>query len=131
VRRASHRDKAEPDIVKALEGVGASVTKLSAKGVPDLLVGYQGTTYLLEVKTPGASKGGNNGRSNAGQSEWRQAWRGGPVFVVETPEQALWAIGVRPHVTPRPWTEAERAELIPAPRLAAPLTLTGKPGGRW
>lgn len=114
MRRAAHRDKAEPAIVTALEAVGASVTKLSAKGVPDLLVGFHGVTFLLEVKTPKASKGGNNGLTNAGQSEWRAAWRGGVVHVVETPEQALRAIGVMPSAPA--WTEADRAELLPAPR---------------
>lgn len=96
MRRAAHRDKAEPGIVEALEAAGASVTKLSGKGVPDLLVGYGGLTYLLEVKTPGASKGGNNGRTNSGQAAWRDAWRGGPACVVETPEGALSAIGRPP-----------------------------------
>lgn len=116
MRRAAHRDAAEPVIVQALESVGASVTKLSAKGVPDLLVGYQGATFLLEVKTPGASKGGSNAKANSGQAEWRAAWRGGVVAVVETPAQALRAIGAGTHHGHVPWTDAERDEFIPPPR---------------
>jgi hypothetical protein len=94
LRRAAHRDKAEPAIISALVAAGASVEALSKKGVPDLLVGFQGVTYLLEVKTPGASKSGNNAKANAGQAEWRERWRGAIVHVVETVEQALQAIGL-------------------------------------
>lgn len=116
MRRAAHRDAAEPAIVAALEAAGATVVRLSAKGVPDLLVGHRGVTYLLEVKTPKASRSGNNGKANAGQAEWRARWRGGVVAVVETPEQALRAIGMEVSPERRPWTKEEREEYIPAPR---------------
>ena len=119
MRRASLRDKAEPDIIKALEAVGASVEQISKKGVPDLLVGFRGVTYLLEVKTPGACKSGNNAKANRGQTEWMAGWRGGPAVVVETPLQALNVIGIIPAVPTQGWTGEMGSEangLIPAPR---------------
>jgi Holliday junction resolvase len=46
---AKRRDENEPEIVKALEGIGAKVIRLD---IVDLLVNYRGKIYLLEVKTP-------------------------------------------------------------------------------
>lgn len=115
MRRAAHRDKAEPAIIEALEAVGATVEQISKKGVPDLLVGFRGVTYLLEVKTPGACKTGNNARANKGQADWIGAWRGGPAAVVETPEQALRAIGLTPPAWKGEMTSVENG-LLPAPR---------------
>ena len=46
---AKRRDENEPEIVKALEGIGAKVIRLD---IVDLLVNYKGKIYLLEVKTP-------------------------------------------------------------------------------
>lgn len=45
-------DANQPDIVKALRKMGAFVQSLAAvgDGCPDLLVGFRGKTYLIEVK---------------------------------------------------------------------------------
>lgn len=105
-RRAARRDNNEVQIVAALTAAGASVTHLSAPGVPDLLVGYRGATLLLEVKTElgpqGGRRGGGASRPSAGgdgtysrdQLAWRAAWRGAPPVTVRTPAEALAAIGV-------------------------------------
>lgn len=45
------RDANEREIVKALEAVGAQVTRLSSAGAPDLLVRFRGVWTPLEVKT--------------------------------------------------------------------------------
>lgn len=115
-RYAAHRDTAEPAIVMALVAVGATVEGLSKKGVPDLLVGYRGVTYLLEVKTPRASKSGNNARANKVQAEWRARWRGGVVAVVETPEQALCIVGAVREMERPPMDE----DAVPPPRKRVP-----------
>jgi hypothetical protein len=83
---AARRDDNERPIIDALEAVGASVQPLSIKGVPDLLVGFLGTNYLLEVKQPGRGL-------TTDQLEWRNEWKGPPPTVVNTPADALWAIG--------------------------------------
>lgn len=102
-RRAAARDSNEPDIATALEAVGASVTRLSQKGLPDLLVGWRGTTHLLEVKhlsatgktvrrTSGGKRPDAEGRTQA-QADWWGAWRGAAPVIVRTPAEALAAIG--------------------------------------
>lgn len=104
MRRAAKRDASEPDIVRALESVGATVERLSAAGLPDLLVGWRGRMWLLEVKLPltarGAVQPGHNLNSKGGQGDmtadqvaWWRAWRGPTPIVVRTPDEALAAIG--------------------------------------
>lgn len=80
------RDQNEPEIIEALEGVGATVVQNPVgKGQPDLIVGYMGVTYLLEVKMPG-------NKLNPKQVKWHWNWSG-QVDVVTTPDEALAAIG--------------------------------------
>lgn len=86
-RYAAKRDKNEADIVRVLEYVGATVTPLSDKGVPDLLVGYDGENYLLEVKD-------KRGTLTSDQVEWHEAWAGS-VQVVRDADEALRAIGLK------------------------------------
>lgn len=52
MKRAAKIDANQPEIVAALRKVGASVRSLAAvgKGCPDLLVGFRGANYLIEVK---------------------------------------------------------------------------------
>lgn len=85
-RRAAKRDANEAEIIKALRRVGAQVVQLSGKGVPDLLVGFRGELFLLEVKMP------KTGKLTDDQKEFHAAWAE-VVHVVYTPEDALWVIG--------------------------------------
>jgi hypothetical protein len=70
--------------------------------VPDLLVGYQGRTYLLEVKNPdtaaGAKPGGRRAKGRGAltpsQVAWFAQWRGTEVHEVVSPAEAFAAIGV-------------------------------------
>lgn len=95
------RDANEATIVIALRAMGASVQLLSETGVPDLLVGYRGVTYLIEVKNPddnaGAKKGGKRtkgrGALTPDQVEWFEAWNGRRVYVVINADEAMVAIG--------------------------------------
>lgn len=88
MRRAARKDASQSAIVAALRGAGASVWDI---GRPvDLLVGFRGQTFAVEVKTPGTSYGR---KLNQNQQDFADAWRGGPVLTVSTPEQALRAIG--------------------------------------
>ena len=81
LRYDARRDKNEAEIIEALRWQGASVQSLSAKGVPDLLVGYLGKNYLIEVKSKGKGL-------NANQREWHNNWDG-EIHVVSTAEEAL------------------------------------------
>lgn len=89
------RDKNEPEIIKALEAIGAYVQKLHEGGVPDLLVGYEGHTYLLEVKGPLGKKGGASSVSlTETQVKWWGRWKGSAPVIVRSVDEALDAIGV-------------------------------------
>lgn len=52
MRRDGRVDANQAEIVKKLREMGASVLILSpmGKGIPDLLIGWQGKNYLAEVK---------------------------------------------------------------------------------
>lgn len=83
-RRAARIDKNQPKIVKALRNYGATVTSLASvgDGVPDLLVGFRGDNYLLEVKN------GEDAKLTPAQVVWHRDWKG-RVHVVRTVQEAL------------------------------------------
>lgn len=82
--RAAKIDGNHRAIVDALRASGASVVSLAGvgKGCPDLLVGLRGSTWLVEVKLP-------KGRVNPRQAEWHAAWRGAPVIVMRSVDDAV------------------------------------------
>ena len=94
--RRTRRDQNHKDVVDALRGLGASVVDLAAVGggVPDVLVGYRGRTWLAEVKNPAHRRksGSTNPTTGAKQAAFRDAWRGAPVLIVETVDEALRAV---------------------------------------
>lgn len=78
-------------IVSALRAAGATVRyiigEFNQAGIPDLLVGYDATTYLMELKT-------KHGRLSKAQLAFRASWRGGPIVTVRTIPEALCSIGI-------------------------------------
>lgn len=107
-RRAAKRDQNEPEIIKALRAVGATVAQVSEKGFPDLVVGYRGATHLIEVKMPGKGL-------TPDQEKWIQEWRGSNVWIAETPFDALRAIGAHKAQWPGERATVENG-LLPEPR---------------
>jgi hypothetical protein len=108
VKWARQRDLNEREIVEALEAAGASVQRMDGKGVPDLLVGFRGETWLIEIKRQTAS--GRAKRTQPGrrlkteaktderglldsQQKWWSSWKGRPPVVATSPAEALAAIG--------------------------------------
>jgi Holliday junction resolvase len=81
-------DANQTRVVNALRGAGASVQSLAAtgKGCPDLLVGYGGINYLMEVKdgnkVPSAQK------LTIDQEHWHSVWKGA-VHIVKSENEAL------------------------------------------
>ena len=69
IRRRVDRNQSE--IVRELRAHGCSVQHLHTigKGCPDLLVGYDGRNYLIELKSPG-------GKLTAKEIEWCDRWSG-------------------------------------------------------
>ena len=90
---AKRVDANQAAIVKALREHGASVELLheAGRGVPDLLAGYRGRNYLLEVKT-------DAGKLNARQKKWHKEWRG-EVWVVRKIHEALAIIEYQPLIS--------------------------------
>jgi hypothetical protein len=104
-RFARHKDTAHRPTVVALKAAGASVEALDLKNGPDLLVGYERSTWLMEVKSRDLEaldkRDGKvrtrSGALSTGQRAWHDAWKGGPVITVYGPEEALVKIGVEMH----------------------------------
>lgn len=88
-KRGKTDDNASP-IVEALRKVGAVVWFIEgahgSAGVPDLLVGYKGRTYLLEVKM-------EKGQLSEAQKRFIETWAGAKSAVVRNVQEALEAIG--------------------------------------
>ena len=84
--RAAKVDRNHAEIAKAMKAIGASVESLHRQGhgCPDLLVGYRGTNYVLEIKA-------DKGLIRALQGVWMSNWRG-QVCVVRSAEEAIHVI---------------------------------------
>ncbi len=88
MRTASRVDANQPEIVQALRDCGAIVkhTHTIGKGFPDLIVGYRGVNYLLEVKD--GSKPPSARKLTDDEQRWHDEWRG-QVVVVNSVEEAI------------------------------------------
>jgi len=86
--RDGRRDGNHAEIKQALEDCGCSVwdTADVGEGFPDLVVGRQGKTHLVEIKTA-------TGKEKPKQRDARAAWRGS-WHVVRTVQQALAVVGI-------------------------------------
>jgi len=86
MRYAARVDANQDQIVSALRAAGAYVWII---GLPvDLLVGYNGQTYLVEIKT-------NSKKALTKlQQVFFEKWVGGSLKRIEGPEEALRMIGV-------------------------------------
>lgn len=80
-RYAAKRDSNEREIIDALKRIGAEVIELSAKGVPDILVGFRGKNYLFEIKS-------DKGKLTPDQVKFHQIWTG-QVEIIRTVDEAL------------------------------------------
>jgi len=86
--RKARRDANEGGIIEALTHAGAIVCQIDGADVPDLLVGFRGETFLVEVKNRATY-----GKLSEGQAQWFEDWLGGPVAVIHTDMEALAFIG--------------------------------------
>jgi hypothetical protein len=81
MRRAARVDQNQTQIVSALRAAGAYVWII---GLPvDLLVGYKGHTFLVEIKTDSKK------RLTALQADFFKSWTGGTLARIDCPEAAL------------------------------------------
>ena len=93
MRRAAKIDANQEAVVIALRAAGATVQSLAAigKGVPDLLVGYKGAFYLIEVKD--GRKAPSQRKLTEDQVKWHEEWKSALLGVIESPDEALRFIG--------------------------------------
>lgn len=82
------RDENEPGIVNALELIGAKVVR--AHQPCDLIVGYRGKTFLLEVENPDGDR-----HWNKKHAERAEDWPGGEISIVTDIASAVCAIGAQ------------------------------------
>ena len=84
MRRSASLDANHTEIVQKLRAIGATVVDLAkvGHGCPDLLVGWRGRTYLMEVKTI-------KGYIRATQDTFFAQWHGGSISVVRSFDDAL------------------------------------------
>jgi Holliday junction resolvase len=82
-------DKNQKSIVEALRKIGCIVKVLSDSGggIPDLLIGVEYVTILMEVKTKD-NWYGKKGLSET-QSEFLMEWKGGLVLIAYDAEDAI------------------------------------------
>ena len=97
LRRHGHPDlpRLTPGAVAAFNSATVPPSSMHAgmysKGLPDLLCGINGRTYVLEVKNPD----GRN-RMTPSQVKWHADWRGEAPIVVASVAEALIAVGLVP-----------------------------------
>lgn len=86
MRYAARVDQNQDQIVSALRAAGAYVWVI---GLPvDLLVGFKGHTFLVEVKN------GPRKRLTALQADFFESWSGSTLARIDGPDGALRMIGV-------------------------------------
>lgn len=92
MRRAARTDANQNEIVQALRDVGATVavTSMIGSGFPDIVAGYRGVNYLIEIKD--GSKPPSKRRLTKDEQEFHDLWRGA-VVVVNDIDEALKLIG--------------------------------------
>jgi len=85
---AKRVDANQADIVATFKAAGATVQHLHmvGKGCPDLLVGYRGVNYVVEVKD-GRNKPSRQ-RLTDDEDAWHAAWRG-QVCIVRSVDEAV------------------------------------------
>jgi hypothetical protein len=86
MRHAKRVDANQDQIVVALRAAGAYVWII---GLPvDLLVGYKGHSFLVEIKTDARK------RLPPLQADFFESWCGGTLARIDSPDAALRMIGV-------------------------------------
>jgi hypothetical protein len=99
MRYGLRKDLNHWEITALLDQLGIGFVDMSAlgRGVPDLVVGLRGIAHLWEIKNPQNSYGKRG--LNKNQIKWAENWRGSPVYVISSEDDALRFInGERNHV---------------------------------
>jgi hypothetical protein len=99
--RIRKTDTKQRDVSTAFRGLGCSIVDLHALGkggVPDLLVGVEvgvvshvlaAVNVLVEVKTEKDDRNDQSGGVSEGQRTFAAEWRGVPVWLISSVEEAV------------------------------------------
>ena len=87
--RRAKVDQNQKELVEYARSIGATVTHLHSvgSGVPDILIGYNGSNYLAEIKN-------EKGKLNALQVKWFNNWSG-QARVIRTKEDINELLNIR------------------------------------
>ncbi len=93
-RHRAKVDANQAEIKRVVETVGGTFQSIASvgSGCPDALVGYRGRNYLWEIKD--GDKPPSARALTPDERHWHDWWCG-EVAVIESPEDALEALGVR------------------------------------
>jgi len=86
-----HRsDKNQAEIVALLRQVGilVAVTSQVGNGFPDIVVGFQGKVYLIELKSPGELD-----NLTPAEESFRETWDDGYIYYAESFADVIKIIG--------------------------------------
>jgi hypothetical protein len=85
-------DRNQPEITRALRLAGASVEHLHevGKGCADILVGFRGTNYVMEIKD--WQQPPSRQRLTPDEQRWHATWQG-QVAIIKSVDEALRLIG--------------------------------------
>ena len=99
MRRFARIDANQTAVITALRKLGCSVQSLASvgDGCPDILVGWRGRNFLMEVKD--GEKAPSDRKLTAAEAHFLATWKGGPAVVVESEQEAINAVIAHA----RPW----------------------------
>jgi len=97
--RAARIDDNQPEIIHGLRTIGATVQPLHSvgKGCPDILVGWRGKNFLIEIKD-GKAPPSARGLTDA-QLLFHSIWRG-QVAIAESIDDAFRIVGIKTGESP-------------------------------
>jgi len=88
MRRDARTDGNQKEVTKQLRQMGCTVaiTSMLGEGFPDIVVGYNGRNYLLELKDPAQPP--SKRKLTPDEKDWHEKWRGS-VHIIITAQQAM------------------------------------------
>ncbi len=93
-KHAARIDDNQPAMVKGLREMGCTVQHLHTlgQGCPDILVGFRGDNYLMEIKD--GSKTRSRRKLTDDEARWHDEWRG-QVSIVKNLNEAMKVVGLQ------------------------------------
>jgi hypothetical protein len=93
MKYGAKKDQNHAAIVQVMQQCGVPVYDLSSagRGIPDCIAWVKEQWRLVEIKNPKTGYGRRG--LNPVQQKWIDQWRGGPIFVLKSVDDALAFVG--------------------------------------